>query len=71
MQDVVMTGVSSSNIYAVGYDKEKKELFVEFHSGSVYTYFNVPEDIYDGLVSAGSVGKYFNAHVKDQFTFSN
>ena len=52
--------VSSSNIASVGYDDNTHTLEVEFHSGHVYQYFDVPKDVYDGLLTAGSVGKYFN-----------
>jgi len=52
--------VSSSNIASVGYDDQTSTLEVEFHSGHVYQYFDVPKSIYDGLLSAGSVGQYFN-----------
>jgi hypothetical protein len=52
--------VSSSNIASVGYDDKTHTLEVEFHSGHVYQYFDVPRTIFDGLLSAGSVGQYFN-----------
>ena len=35
--------VRSSNISSIGYDSESKTLEIEFHSGGVYQYFNVPE----------------------------
>lgn len=63
--------VASSNIAAVGYDPEKQILEVEFVNGGVYQYFNVPREIYDNLLSSGSVGKYFQDNIKGQaFTFS-
>jgi hypothetical protein len=46
--------VSSSNVRAVGYDAEEQILEVEFHSGSIYHYFNVPEYKYEGLMRASS-----------------
>lgn len=61
--------VQSSNVAAVGYDEDEKVLEVEFNNGSVYQYSDVPMNIYDGLISAGSVGKYFNANVKNTFAF--
>lgn len=62
--------VSSSNIASVGYDAEQKTLEVEFNSGSVYQYFEVPKEVYEGMLAAGSVGKYFNQHVKDVYSYS-
>jgi len=61
--------VSSSNVAAVGYDAETETLEVEFNSGAVYQYSGVPEEIYTGLIGAGSVGKFFNANVKNSYQF--
>lgn len=56
--------VSSSNLASVGYDSENKILEIEFNSGSIYQYFNVPASIYSGLMSAASHGQYFDAYIK-------
>lgn len=61
--------VVSSNIKKVGYDEEKKDLVVEFSSGTQYAYHNVPKEIYDNLFLAESVGKYVSANVKGKFLF--
>lgn len=56
--------VVSSELASVGYDAATNTLEVEFKTGSVYDYSNVPEDIYTGLMSAPSHGKYFNEFIK-------
>jgi hypothetical protein len=56
--------VKSSNIKSVGYDPEQKILEIEFKSGSVYQYEEVPEDVFQEMLVAESVGKYFNTQVK-------
>lgn len=56
--------VSSSNIASIGYDATSETLEVEFNNGSVYQYYNVPENLYQGLMSADSKGKYFDAYIK-------
>ena len=56
--------VSSSNIASIGYDFDNMILEVEFLSGAVYQYFDVPQSIYDGLMAADSHGKYFAAYIK-------
>ena len=61
--------VSSSDLSQVGYDKSKSELTIIFKSGGVYTYLNVPESVYTGLLGADSQGKYFHAYIKDSYTF--
>ncbi|WP_080698481.1 KTSC domain-containing protein [Janthinobacterium lividum] len=62
--------VSSSNIEAIGYDQGSETLEVEFKNGSVYQYFDVPEQIYTDLSAAGSVGGYLAAHIKGIYRFS-
>ena len=61
--------VSSSNVRAVGYDAEEQILEVEFHSGSIYHYFNVPEHKYEGLMRAASKGGYLNDHIKNVYRY--
>ena len=56
--------VSSSNLKAVGYDSESKTIQIEFLSGGLYEYYNVPESIYNGLMSASSHGSYFDKYIK-------
>lgn len=56
--------VTSSNIASIGYDAEQMILEVEFNYGSIYRYFDVPESVYEGLMTADSHGKYLDAYVK-------
>lgn len=56
--------VSSSNLASVGYDASNAVLEIEFNHGGVYQYFGVSEEIYHGLMSAGSHGSYFDQFVK-------
>lgn len=56
--------VSSSDIASVGYDTASMVLEIEFRTGSVYQYFQVPLDIYRGLLSAASHGRYFDVYIK-------
>lgn len=62
--------ISSSNIASIGYDVDSQTLEVEFLNGSVYQYFDVPQHIYDNLMSAGSQGQYLAQSVKGFFRFS-
>lgn len=56
--------VTSSNLKSVGYDSESKILEIEFDSGSVYQYLDVPESVHEGLINAESHGKYFDVNIK-------
>lgn len=62
--------VQSSNIQAVGYDRETEEMKVVFHTGAEYTYADVPEEVFDGLIKAPSVGSYFYAYVRDKYDYA-
>lgn len=61
--------VSSSNVAAVGYNPGREVMGVTFLSGSEYNYFGVPEDIYEAVRDAPSVGKALNALVKRTFSY--
>jgi len=61
--------VNSSNLKSVGYDPDRRLLEIEFHTGAVYQYFNVPESVYRELMAAPSHGKYFHQHIKDQYRY--
>ena len=58
------TPVSSSDLASVGYDARQHILEIEFLTGSIYQYFNVPQQVYDELMAADSHGRYFDANVK-------
>lgn len=61
------TSVTSSNLVSVGYDPKSLTLEVEFHGGSVYQYFDIPEFEHQELMQAGSHGIYFNANIRNDY----
>ena len=62
--------VASSNLASVGYNCETETLEVQFLNGSVYQYYNVPENMYDELMSAGSKGQFLHAYIKNAYPYS-
>jgi hypothetical protein len=66
---VKMIPVDSSSIKEVGYDEIESQLHVRFVTGSLYAYMNVPKELFQELINAESVGKYFAEHVKKQYDF--
>ena len=60
--------VDSSAVVSVGYDRKSKTLEIEFPSGHVYQYFDVPADEHKALLNADSLGQYFNAEIKDCYS---
>lgn len=65
-----MFPVSSSQISYIGYEDDDMSLIVVFTNGSTYRYDNVPREVFDDLKSASSVGKYFNANIKNSYSNS-
>jgi hypothetical protein len=61
---MIRTPVLSSVLRSVGYDETNCTLEVEFLHGGIYTYSNVPESRYSGLMSAPSKGEYFAEYIK-------
>ncbi len=64
-----MVSVSSSNLRAVGYDPFSRTLRIQFNNGT-YDYYDVPEHIYQGLMTASSHGQYHAAHIKNVYRYS-
>ncbi|MDE0053207.1 MAG: KTSC domain-containing protein [Gammaproteobacteria bacterium] len=62
--------VSSSNIASVGYDAASETLEVEFLDGSLYQYYNVPENMYDRMMAEGSKGRFLHAYIKNAYPYS-
>ena len=65
---ISMIPVTSSQIKSVGY--ASNTLYIEFTKGGVYTYNNVPQQTFDALRSAESVGKYFASNIKGKYEYS-
>lgn len=61
--------VVSTLIQSAGFDQETGTLELEFQSGSVYVYHDVPRHVYAALLEADSKGTYFNEQIKDQFRY--
>ena len=59
--------VASSNLAEVGYDSDLETLEVQFKSGGIYQYFNVPAFMYERLMSVDSLGRFFNAEIKGHY----
>lgn len=65
--------VVSSTIKAMGYDEEtehiKSRLTVIFNSGTRYTYYDVPRDLWKRFKEAESAGQFFVRHIKGIFDY--
>lgn len=61
--------VSSSEFRSVGYDQSSSTLEMEYQSGEVYRYFDVPARLVLDLLEAESMGRFFNAKIRPKFRF--
>lgn len=59
--------VQSSDLASVGYDAKQRVLEIEFRSGGIYRYLEVPAAIHEQLLAAESKGRFFARHIRDQF----
>ena len=57
-------------IRSVSYDERHSLLEIEFTSGKIYQYEAVLEEVYRGLMSAGSKGRYFEEQINGRFRYS-
>lgn len=59
----------SSNLAAGSYDPQTREMTITFNSGDTYVYTNVPPDVWAGLKSSPSPGKYFFRQVRNLYSY--
>jgi len=59
--------VDSSSIDSVIY--EDGNLVVNFKTGSSYVYYEVPEELYEKLLKADSVGSFFSKKIRHSFDY--
>ena len=61
--------VTSSNLKRVSYNSRSHEMLIQFQSGAVYQYWDVPGNISQGLIQSDSPGKFFNQNVRNRFNY--
>ena len=59
--------VTSKSIAAIGYEPDTETLEVEFRTSGIYHYLNVPPFMHERLMTADSVGTFFNAEIKNAY----
>jgi hypothetical protein len=60
----------SSNIARFSYDEVSHVLKVEFKNGSVYAYYDVPEQLFNSMLHAPSKGQYLAQQVKGSYRYA-
>jgi hypothetical protein len=64
MTEPEMQYVDSSNVEAIGYDPEGREIYVRFLNGGTYAYGEATEALYAEFVAAPSIGSFVNRVLK-------
>lgn len=70
---VRMENVKSRSIRRIGYNPGTQQLVIQFYDslpGLRTVYAPVPQELYDGLVNAGSMGQYLDEHIRYTYDFS-
>lgn len=60
---IVLHEVKSSQIKAIGYDKDIKTMFIQFKKGNVYKYEYVTKEEYLLFKNSVSIGKFFHKNI--------
>jgi hypothetical protein len=64
----ILTPEESSAISHLGYNDERRELYVTFRdSGNAYAYLGVPRNEYDELLEAESKGHFVATRIKPRY----
>lgn len=65
-----MPYLSSTAIEWVDYDHTSLTMQIRFRSGRhSYSYYGVPQAIYEGLLAAPSAGTFYDQHIKDRYSW--
>ena len=65
-----MSSVDSSNVEAIGYDPDNRELHVRFlKSGATYVYYDAQEWVFREFMQADSKGTYLNTSIKGRYRY--
>ena len=59
--------VESASLRSVGYDEAARTLEVEFNSGGIYRYLDVPPDTYRTFRQDESLGRYFARNIRNTY----
>jgi hypothetical protein len=61
--------VKSRMLAAVAYNPDWHHLYLEFRSGDIYCYRDVPVERYEELLAAQSKGQYSRHHILQRFPY--
>ena len=62
--------VESSAISRVTYDFKHKRLFVVFSSDTLYSYENIPDEVFYNIKFSDSIGKAFRKLIRGKYEYT-
>lgn len=60
--------LESSSLRRVGYSQTSRTMRIEFKAGGIWDYFPLPPSEHEGLMKAGSHGRYFYSRIKGRYS---
>lgn len=63
------TPLSSSAVVSAAYDPKSQTLELEFSSGRIYQYADVPQGAYDWLLRSESKGAFVSRMINDRYAY--
>jgi len=60
----------SSVIRAYCYHPAERRLDILFVTGKLYSYHDLPPDVYGAMRNALSKGEFFNAHIRNRYRYT-
>ncbi len=59
----------SKALRSAAYDEETQELTIRLKTDRTYVYRRVPDWVYEQLITADSVGRYYNRKIRDDYRY--
>src|ERR1051325_4309686 len=61
--------VESGLFASAAYRASVRQLYVRFHDGKIYRFFDCPSTVYTEFVAAASKGSYFSRQIRNHFRY--
>src|ERR1044072_3951263 len=61
--------IVSKVLAATAYVTQRRWLYLQFHSGEIYRYFDFPPQQFRDFLEADSKGTYFGKHIRNHFPY--
>lgn len=61
--------VESGLFSSAAYRASARQLYLRFHDGKIYRFFDCPVMVYNEFIAAKSQGRYFSQQIRNRFRF--